>query len=317
MRRRTHETIIPASTVIILYPLLDPTGASATPREVTLFPDSAGIVEVSRVTLQPAGSETHKAVVTLPGQALPDSLLVMLPPGSLLRIEDQSWRQVTHQDDARIAALRRRIQNLRTERIGIFAGIQALDAQLQFWQAQTKGRTKTVEEAGVLSALLAKNVKQTLQEKLALEPELVKVDNKIKELQEELSRSTGQKETLWEVTFLLGGPATGETTLTLTYSLTGCGWSPLYRLEARPRDGAILFIWDAEIWQSSGIDWKEVETSLATLPPRSTIAPPVLPPWIIRPRQAVPLKARARADLPNAPAAAGDDALRRRSSGAP
>lgn len=281
---------------LALFPMIDPNGTAAAPREVTLFPNAARIVDVSRVTLQRAGNETFKTVVTLPGQTTPDSMTAMLPSGSLLRIEDQSWRQITRQDDGRIAELRRQIRNLNTERNGIFAEIQALDAQLQLWQAQAKAKAKTVEEAGAIAALLWKNVKMAYQERLALEPELQKADNKIKDLQQELNRITGQKETLWEVTFLLSGPTAREVTLTLTYSLSGCGWTPLYRLDARPREGVILFAWDAEIWQSSGSDWNQIETNLATLPPRLAISPPALPPWIIGPRPEIRFKARARAD---------------------
>jgi len=288
---------------MIMYLALNPASASAVPSEATLFPDSARIVDVSRVQLLPSGGDTFKAVVTLPGQTVPDSLSAALPSGSPLRIVDQSWRQISRQEDSRIADLRKQIQNLKTEKIGIVAGLQALDVQIQFWQAQAKGRAKTIEEAGALSALLAKNVKKAFQEKLALEPDLQKTDSRIKELQEELNRITGQKESLWEITFLIGGPAARECTLTLIYSLTGCGWNPLYRLEARPRDGTIVFDWEAEIWQSSGIDWKQVETNLATLPPRSAISPPSLPPWIIRPRQIIPMKGRAKADLLETPAA--------------
>jgi uncharacterized protein (TIGR02231 family) len=288
---------------LILYFIFDPAGAAAAPREVTLFPNTAKITDVSSVTLQSAGGETFRTVVVLPGQTSPDSLTAMLPSGSPLRIEDQSWRQITRQDDPRIAELRRQILNLKTERNGIFAGIQALDAQIQFWQAQAKAKAKTVEEADAISTLLAMNVKKAYQEKLALEPELQKADIKIKEFQEELNRMIGQKESLWEVTFLFSGPAPRETSLTLTYSLNGCGWTPLYRLDARPRDGLILFAWEAEIWQSSGIDWNQVETNLATLPPRSAIAAPALPPWIIQPRPEIRFKGRQKADALEAPAA--------------
>lgn len=288
---------------LIMSVVLNPACALAVPTEATLFPDSARIVDVSRVQLLPAGGETLKAVVTLPAQTVPDSLTVSLPSGSPLRILDQSWRQIRRQDDSRIADLRGQIQNVKTEKIGMLARIQALDAQIQFWQSQAKGRVKTIDEAEALSSLLAKNVQNAVQEKLSIEPDLQKTDSRIRDLHEELNRITGQKESLWEVTFLIDGPAAGEATFTLVYSLTGCGWNPLYRLEARPRDGTTIFDWEAEIWQSSGIDWKQVEMNLATLPPRSAISPPALPAWIIRPRQIIPFKGRAKADLLEAPAA--------------
>jgi uncharacterized protein (TIGR02231 family) len=273
-----------------LFPIFYPTVAAAVPREVTLFPSTAKVVDISRVALQPSGNDTFKAVITLPAQTVPESLTTALPSDSPLRIDDQNWRQITRLDDTRIADLRKQIQNLKTERIGILSGMQALDAQVQFWQAQAKAKTKTPEETVSFSTLLTKSIKKAIQEKLALEPELEKTDKKIKELQDDLNRMTGQKETLWEVTLLFSGPPAKETTLTLAYSMTGCGWNPLYRLDARPRDGLIQFAWEAEIWQSSGSDWSQVETHLATLPSRSGIAPPEFPAWIIRPKPEVLLR---------------------------
>jgi uncharacterized protein (TIGR02231 family) len=290
--------------LLILFLLFAPAAASAVPREVTLFPNSAKVVETIRITLQPTGTEAFKAVVTLPGQAVPDTLTAVLPRNAPHRIDDQSWRPIHRQDDAKLAELRRQIQNLQTERIGILSGLQALETQIKFWQEQTKSKAKSLEETGQMAALLAKNVKKAFQDKLTLEPEREKVDKKIRDLQEEMKRIGGMQENLWEVTFLLSGPAARETQLTLTYVLNGCGWTPLYRLEAIPRDGVILFTWEAEIWQSSGSDWNQVALNLATLPARSTLAPPDLPEWVIRPRTPVQIKARTMAESLEAPAAA-------------
>ncbi|MDA8126408.1 MAG: mucoidy inhibitor MuiA family protein [Deltaproteobacteria bacterium] len=292
------------SVSFILVAFLVPSFAAASPREVTLYPNSAKVVDTLRVALQPAGNEAFKAVVTLPGQAVPDTLTALLPRNSPLRIDDQSWKQVNRQDDAKLADLRRQIQNLKAERIGILSGIQALDAQIKFWQEQAKVKPKSIEETGVMAALIARSVKKTFQDKLTLEPDLEKTDKKIRELQEEMNRIGGQKEDLWEVTFLLSGPAAKEASLTLTYVLNGCGWTPLYRLEALPRDGVIHFTWEAEIWQSSGSDWNQVAVNLATLPARSVLSPPDLPQWIIRPRQQAILKSRAMEELREMSAAA-------------
>ena len=83
--------------------------------------------------------------------------------------------------------------------------------------------------------------------------------------------------------------------MSYTYNLRGCGWLPLYRIEALPGDNRISFPWEAQLWQSTGEDWKQVQINLATLQPTPTIGPADLPPWIIRPRPAVAFKA-ARKD---------------------
>jgi uncharacterized protein (TIGR02231 family) len=289
---------------LTLTPFLFPAFAGAIPRAVTLFPNSARVTDVTRISPQTMAPGIFKAVVTLPAQALPDSLTTRLDLNSPLKIEDQSWRQISRTDEGRIGDLRLQLQQAKTERIGIVAAIQSLETQIQFWQAQAKAKARTADETVGLAAQIGKSIKKDMQEKLALEPELERLDKKIRELQEEMSRIAGQKETLWEVTLMLTGSAVREANLTLIYTLNGCGWLPLYRLDARPREGVIRFAWEAEIWQGSGIDWNQVDTELATLQPHSALTPPDLPPWIIRPRLEPRLiKARQKADVMAAPMA--------------
>ena len=188
------------------------------------------------------------------------------------------------QDDARIAELRKQIAGLENERKENQSKLQALDAQLQFWQAQTKAKTKTVADSYKLAEAIGKNVRRDHQEKLTIETQLGKIEKNIKKLQEELNQAAGKKETAWEITLTLSGSDQNEITLSYTYSLAGCGWLPLYRVEALPADKSVSFSWEAEIWQSSGEDWKQVQLNVATLQPVINVNPPEIPEWIIKPR---------------------------------
>ena len=294
-------------TILVIAALCVPAALWAAPREVILYPQSAKIVDVTRVTLQPFGSDNYKAVVHLPGQAQPETLTASLPRNTALAIDDQSWKAIQHQDEAKLAELRLRLQALKAERIGIVAGIQSYDAQIKYWQEPAKSRAKTPEETGAMAELLTRNIKQAFQDKLSLEPELERTDKGIREMEAEIVKIGGQQENTWEVTFLLSGNAALETQLTLTYLLNGCGWTPLYRLEAVPRDGLVIFTWEAEIWQSSGSDWNQVAVSLATLSARPALAPPELPDWVIRPRTQP--QARANEIMGRSMAAAYDQPL--------
>ena len=111
-----------------------------------------------------------------------------------------------------------------------------------------------------------------------------KIDREIALAQEELKRAAGSQETAWEVTLLLGGRGPTELSLSYSYVLNGCGWLPLYRVEARPQEQRIFLAWDAEVWQSSGTDWVETRVNIATLQPPRSLKPPEFRPWIIQPR---------------------------------
>jgi len=281
MKRRVNSLFLMS---FVLLCLLYASRVWATPREVTLFPSSAQVVETAILKASPEGN-LKKAVFTLPAQADPESLVTSANSGSQLRIMDQTWRQIVRLDDDKIKDLRKRTEALKGERINMQAAILSLETQIQFWQMQTKAKVKTTTDAVNYAATIGRNINKSFQDKLIREQELAKLDRRIKELEDELNRTAGKKDNVWEITLLLAGaPAATDLSVRYTYNLSGCGWAPLYRIEARPGNGQILFSWEAEIWQSSGQDWTRVAMNLATLQQSTAIAPRELPPWIIRPR---------------------------------
>jgi hypothetical protein len=249
-----------------------PLGSSeAAVQEVPFFPASAGIVETVKISSPGAGAGPYPVTLVLPPQADPESLIAA--PPARVKIEDIVIKSVTRTDEERIARLRAGLKKLQSERKDLQARLQALDVQLQFWQAQTKAKTKNVAEADQLAAAIGKNSRRILADKNALEADLETADKKIKDLQDQLQQATGKKDKAWEVVVSLSGAAGPDALLRYSYTLSGCGWQPLYRLEAQPSSNRILFSWEAEIWQSAGEDWKQAEIRLATLAPPKTIVP--------------------------------------------
>lgn len=290
MNRSAQQILLTGIIALFLIPLQ----LFAAPIEVTLYPQSAQVKEVQKVRLKSIDNNLKQATITIPGQADPDTLATQLTSPASLTIIDQTWRQIIPQDDQSIAAMKKKLEELKRENHGLQASIRALDIQIQFWQLQTKARVKTIADAGNMSNAIGKNITKMVQDKLALEPLLEDSTKKIKELQDILTQKVGKKEAAWEITVLLSGPAATEATLTYTYTMSGCGWTSLYRLEAQPLRKRVLFSWEAEIWQSSGQDWRQVDVRLATLQPNTTIAPQDLPTWIIKPREEVVYKAKRR-----------------------
>ena len=272
-----HKLLI---ALILLFPLC----SMATVKEVTLFPHSAKISETAKIHPQ-CDKGKCSAVFTLPPQTDLESFVVSPAPDSRVKIDDIQTKPVQVQDEARIAELRKQLAGLESEKKEILAKLQALETQLQFWQAQTKAKTKTVADSYKLADAIGKNVQKSSQEKFAAETQLEKLDKKIKKLQEELNQAAGHKETAWDVTLTLSGSTQNEVSLNYSYTLAGCGWLPLYRIEALPANKNVSFSWEAEIWQSSGENWKHVQLNLATLQPVINVNPPDMPEWIIKPRK--------------------------------
>lgn len=273
---------------IFLFVCLCASGAWAEPTEVILYPDSVKITEVKKVRLTSEGMHL-KAVLYLHFQADPDSLTAYLPQDSPLKIVDQTRREISRQDEEKVKNLVKQIQTLKDERSGLQAWVQSLDTQIEFWHSQSKSKTKTITDAVNMASAIGKNIRKVYLDKTTQETEINKLSGRIAELEDQLNKIVGQKENMWEVTILLSGKQTEETTLSYSYVMSGCGWQPLYRLEARPQEKNVLFTWEAELWQSSGQDWKNVRLSLATLRPPSSITPADLPPWIIKQKERRPV----------------------------
>jgi uncharacterized protein (TIGR02231 family) len=287
--------------LLIIFILLLPYVAHAAIKEVTFFPNSASISETTKVQLQCSDSEKCKASIILSPQADTESLVVSLPSGSRIKIEDLQVKQIQRQDDARIAELRKQIAKLKEERKDFQARLQGLEVQIQFWQMQTKAKTKNIADADNLAAAIGRNIRKASQEKFSVETELEKNDKRGRELQDSLNQAAGKKETAWEATLTFTGPGQNGIVLSYTYNLRGCGWLPLYRIEALPAENRISFFWEAQLWQSSGEDWKQVQVNLATLQPVMTVAPADLPPWIIKPRPAQIYKSTRQEKAATAP----------------
>lgn len=271
--------------------LVCPVAALARPVEAVLFPQGAKVTEQETLNVQDA-QRGLAAVFSLPVQADPDTMTLAVTDGAY-QVLDVAWDRVAMRDEDKIAALRQQLEDMMVKRSGISARITALDAQIGFWTTAKKGEDLSAQQALALSEAMGRAIEDAGSRKSAAQRELEEIEKQIKQIEEQLRRAAGAAEQQWRVTVNLSGTGPGSVTLKYAYYMDGCGWSPAYRLNARPKEALVEFNWDAWAWQSSGRDWTGVDLSLATLRPRSVIEPPRIPDWIIRPMPEVLYETRA------------------------
>ena len=297
--------------VIIISILLFPVISPATVREVTLYPNAAKITEA--VKINPLCDKAKcTAILTLPPQSDPESLAFLTETGSSATINDIQIKSIPVQYEARIAELQKKLTAAEGEKKETKAKLQALEAQIQFWQSQTKTKTKTIADSYKLADAIGRNIQKSNQEKFTAETQLEKTEKNIRKIQEALDQTSGKKENAWEITLHMSGAGQKEMSLSYTYLLAGCGWRPLYRLEALPGNNKVFFTWQAEVWQSSGSDWNQVQLNLATLQPVLNVEPREMPDWIIKPLRlykTTSRKAAEAAPLMNEASVAEDEGL--------
>lgn len=90
MKKSPRELCFTAIFVLFLAPF----NLFAAPVEVTFYPQSAQIKEIQKVRLKTMDGNLRQAVITIPGQADPDTLATQITSPASLTIMDQTWRQI-------------------------------------------------------------------------------------------------------------------------------------------------------------------------------------------------------------------------------
>ncbi|KZV96559.1 hypothetical protein EXIGLDRAFT_833529 [Exidia glandulosa HHB12029] len=144
------------------------------------------------------------------------------------------------------------------------------------------------------------------EKKLKLNEALVAVDDKIAAVEAEIrdeqlsshedveSQKRGVK-----ITIVVLSEADGEAELSLTYTVSGASWTPLYDLRASVTDGKegshVLLHYRASISQSTGEPWEGVHLTLSTASPQLGSDIPTLSPLTLSEVARYPVGSFARA----------------------
>ncbi|MFN2313879.1 MAG: DUF4139 domain-containing protein [Bacteroidales bacterium] len=122
----------------------------------------------------------------------------------------------------------------------------------------------------VKTALLKKKriIKDYVEEKQQLEKQLSGYIDKSK-------MPTG------EIVVTVTGTRPSAGTIKLSYVVMNAGWHPSYDIRVDDITDPASIIYRANIWQNSGIDWKDVKVSLSNASPMTAGALPTLNPWFI------------------------------------
>ncbi len=140
----------------------------------------------------------------------------------------------------------------------------------------------TPEQLKALIEIYSTNI-ETLRTAILKKQRIIKDYKDEKEQLENQLRGSLDKSKMptGEVVVTISGnkPVTGK--LSLSYMVMNAGWQPSYDIRVDDISDPAVIIYKANIWQNSGIDWKEVKVSLSNAAPMTAGALPTLDPWFI------------------------------------
>jgi uncharacterized protein (TIGR02231 family) len=114
-------------------------------------------------------------------------------------------------------------------------------------------------------------------EERSLAPRRKELTEKIEIARQKLSQLASQGGIQrWTATVLISAPRGGEMTLKAMYLAHSASWIPLYDARLDPSSAKVEMIWQAQITQNTGEDWKDVGVTLSTTRPAAGIDLPKL-----------------------------------------
>jgi hypothetical protein len=116
-----------------------------------------------------------------------------------------------------------------------------------------------------------------------LKDKLNKINSQLGELNATREKPTSEI----RVTVSAKEPARAE--FFITYLVRNAGWIPVYDLRIQDVESPIEFLYKANVYQLSGMDWANVRLTLSTADPSKSGIQPILLPWILRFGYAVPV----------------------------
>jgi hypothetical protein len=170
--------------------------------------------------------------------------------------------------------------NLETNMMSIYQNEENLLARNQAIVAQNTGlKTIDLKEAADFHRfrLTELKLKETAINKTLklLHAEIAKLNKQQDELNKQASTATS------EVVVTVQSAATTNADFTLSYFVDKAGWYPTYDIRVKDIMNPIMMAYKANVYQSSGEDWKEVKLTLSTADPRQNGEKPNLPTWYL------------------------------------
>ena len=253
---------------LLLFSL--PTPLSARPVSVTLYPQGAMVTEEDTFL---AGKDI---VLTLPAEGDAGSLSVTLSAGSVL----ESRLSAKNAPSPAMEALQKELDKVRNGLSRVAAERESLSFERLFW-ADPPMKAKNRKDLEQQAALSTEHLHRLAGKDIALSAEERELERQRLALEARMEAVGNHNSTVQTCTLTLRDAPSGPLTMRWTYFLPGASWQPRYRVLAEEETGMVRVFMDAVLRQSGGMDWNDVDVTLASVEDMHSVNPPALPDWVI------------------------------------
>lgn len=258
---------------------------TATVSQVTVFKQGAQLYGEIPLTLQPGTSDLVAG--GLSPYIDPNSIQVKGEGDfMILAVNHRNNYLENPEESSRVTELRAKIDALTQKIEDEKTAIEVLNEKLDFiksnYDVVTNKTTITSDQMKAFLDLYSNNV-ESLKFAMLKKSRLVRDYEKEKqELENQLNSSAAKaKLPTGEIVVSVTGSRAVAGKLKLSYVVMNAGWFPSYDIRVDDISSPASIVYKANIFQNSGVDWKNVRVSLSNASPMTAGALPTLYPWFI------------------------------------
>lgn len=242
--------------------------------QVLVYPGGA---TVERVLAVKAGTQQLR-IPCLPARFDADSLQLRAEPGvSVGEINVQTVDRVAAPECAN-SALDERIRELEEQIAALGAEAGAHDLTLGYLKNYgASGTSGPAAQISATSETLRRTGLDSLQRQTQLQRRKELLQRQLAPLAAERDKLAAANPQLRSITVRLAAPRDAE--LRISYRLNQAGWEPVYRAYLDTDSGRVRLERHAQVAQSSGEDWRDVQLRLSTAQPRQATGMPAPTSW--------------------------------------
>lgn len=150
-------------------------------------------------------------------------------------------------------------KNIGNEKIGV--SVAELQKMAEFYRKHLAEIKNKIFELTISQKKIQKNIER--------------IQNQLNELNNQINKPTN------EVVVTVSGKSAGTIEVNLSYLIYDAGWQPIYDVRVDKINSPAQLSYKANVWQNSGIDWKDIDIILSTRNPNLNNNKPELNPWFI------------------------------------
>jgi uncharacterized protein (TIGR02231 family) len=271
-------------------------------KHVTVFPDRAQVNHETSVAIAPG-----KSVLKLSGLSPYIDVQSIQVKGfgefTILSVNQQNNYLQNLEDSQEVKNIRSQIEALQLKIEDENAAINGLKEKENFLIANrailVKETTFTLEQLKNVMDLYTNNMNEAMVTTLKKERLIKDYNKQIAALQQQVSSKINKQQLpSGEILVTVTSEKQISGKLTFSYVVTNAGWYPSYDIRVDDIKNPVSIFYKANVFQNSGIDWKDVKLSFSNATPWVSGDIPVLNPWFVDFYNPEPVRIRGAASLP-------------------